>query len=150
MTAPVGTTQGGKPSSRCLSNTGPRCFLVVEFDFNAVNKDGSVGSDGPLLDRLAADGISVADLNVSLHVHLARFLPLVLLVHSGSRSEHGWYSVRGQSEEKAFKFMSYAVSLGADPATFCRCQLVRMPDGTREGTGKRQAVRYFEPKEVYQ
>ena len=149
MTALNGTTKNGKPSSRSLSNTGPRCFLVIEFDFNAVNKDGSVGSDGLFLDRLGADGISTADLNISLHVHLAQFLPLALIVHSGSRSEHGWYSVRQQSEERASRFMAYAASLGADTATFCRCQLVRMPGGTREGTGKRQVVRYFEPKEVY-
>ena len=119
MTALQGTTKGGKSSPRSLSNTGPRCFLVVEFDFNAANKDGSVGLDHLMLDCIAAEGITIADLNISLHMHLAQFLPLALIVHSGSRSEHGWYSMRGQTEEKARQFMSYAVSLGADPATFC-------------------------------
>ena len=40
------------------------------------------------------------------------------------------------------RFFRYAVSLGADRATWTRCQLVRMPDGTRrkDGVKKRQAV----------
>lgn len=40
--------------------------------------------------------------------------------------------------------MARAVRLGADKATWTRCQLVRMPDGTREN-GNRQRVHYFAP-----
>jgi len=44
--------------------------------------------------------------------------------------------------------MRYAVSIGADPATWTRCQLVRMPDGLRREPGKerRQTVYYFNPE----
>jgi hypothetical protein len=38
--------------------------------------------------------------------------------------------------------MARAVRLGADKATWARCQLVRIPDGTRDN-GNRQRVHYF-------
>ena len=44
--------------------------------------------------------------------------------------------------------MRYAVSLGADPATWTRCQFVRMPDGLRPRAGAwpvRQQVFHFNP-----
>ena len=41
--------------------------------------------------------------------------------------------------------MRYAVSLGADRATWTRSQFVRMPDGTRDN-GKRQTVYFFNPE----
>ena len=50
-----------------LSNTGPRRFLVIEFD------SGSFDEHAALL------------------WHLAQYAPLVLAVHSGSKSLHGWF-----------------------------------------------------------
>jgi hypothetical protein len=41
--------------------------------------------------------------------------------------------------------MRYAVSLGADAATWTRSQFVRMPDGLREN-GNRQVVYFFNPE----
>ncbi len=34
-------------------------------------------------------------------------------------------------EETARNLMGYAITLGADPATWVRCQLVRLPGGVR-------------------
>ena len=48
-------------------------------------------------------------------------------------------SSESQSEDRLRRFMNYAVSLGADPATWTRSQFVRMPDGARDH-GKRQTV----------
>ena len=45
-------------------------------------------------------------------------------------------------------FFRYAVTLGADRATWTRCQLVRMPDGLRrnpDGSTARQSVLYWNP-----
>jgi hypothetical protein len=84
------------------------------------------------------------DEHAALLVHLAKLAPLVLVVHSGNKSLHGWFYCEGQSEEKVVRFFQYAVSLGADQATWTRCQLVRMPDGLRDN-GKRQSVIYFSP-----
>jgi hypothetical protein len=47
--------------------------------------------------------------------------------------------------------MRYAVMLGADPATWTRCQFVRMPNGLRrrpKAFGVRQPVFYFNPNNL--
>jgi hypothetical protein len=116
-----GKTKGGKKSQHTLSNTGPRRFLVVEQDSGT------------------------ADEQASVLLHLAGMAPLVLAVHSGSKSIHGWFYCVGKPEERLRAFMNYAVSLGADRATWTRSQFVRMPDGTRDN-GKRQAVYFFNPE----
>lgn len=121
MTKKIGMTKDGRPSEHTLDNTGPRRFLVIEFDTGTF------------------------DDHAALLWHLAEFGPLVMAVHSGSKSLHGWFAVNGLSEDRLLRFMRYAVSLGADDATWTRSQFVRMPDGTRDN-GNRQAVYYFRPE----
>jgi hypothetical protein len=125
MSALTGITQEGKESAHTLSNTGPRRFLVIEQD------DGTVDEQAAVL------------------LHLAERAPLALTVHSGSKSIHGWFYCVGQSEERLQKFMRYAVSLGADRATWTRSQFVRMPDGKR-ANGKSQTVYFFNPQVIKQ
>jgi hypothetical protein len=120
MTARTGLTKEGRESAHSLSNTGPRRFLICEFD------------------------AGTTDDHAALLAHLSDFGPLVLAVHSGGKSLHGWFYCAGQPEEKLQRFMRYAVSLGADRATWTRSQFVRMPDGTRDN-GNRQTVFYFNP-----
>jgi hypothetical protein len=121
MTAIVGLTKGGKQSKHSLSNTGPRRFLVCEFD-----------SGSP-------------DDQASLLIHLGEFAPLVCIVHSGGKSLHGWFFVQDQPEDRILNFFRYAVSVGADPATWTRSQFCRMPDGLRED-GNRQCVFFLNYK----
>ena len=121
MSAITGITKDGKESAHTLSNTGPRRFLVIEFDSGTFDE------------------------HAALLWHLAQYAPLVLAVHSGSKSLHGWFYCVGQPEDTLRRFMRYAVSLGADRATWTRSQFVRMPDGTRDN-GKRQKVFYFNPE----
>lgn len=52
--------------------------------------------------------------------------------------------VEGSGEDLVFRFYRYAVSIGADRATFLKSQFVRMPDGMRDN-GKLQGVYYFNP-----
>lgn len=147
MSEVKGFTAEGKLSYRSLANTGPRRFLVVEFDF-AEKTNGCDTPAAPMLRRLAECGITVADLCAALHAELSTLRPLALVVHSGGKSLHGWYPCNGIEEEDALlKFMRYAVSLGADAATWTRAQFVRMPDGIRDG-GKRQPVLYFNPSVI--
>jgi len=120
MSAPRGITQEGKESAHALSNTAARRFLVIEFDHGGVDE------------------------HAALLLHLAARAPLAIVVHSGSRSLHSWFYCAGQTEERLQRFMRYAVSLGADRATWTRSQFVRMPDGTRDN-GKRQTVYFFNP-----
>jgi hypothetical protein len=123
MTARTGRTQEGKESAHALSITGPRRFLVIEQDSGSVDEQAAV------------------------LLHLAERAPLAVAVHSGSKSIHGWFYCVGRAEEKPHAFMRYAVSLGADPATWTRSQFVRMPDGMRDN-GQRQTVYFFNPKVV--
>jgi len=115
MTAVVGRTKDGRTSKHTLANTGARRFLICEFD-----------SGTP-------------DEHAALLLQLGTFAPLVCAVHSGGKSLHGWFFVQGQPEPKIERFFRYAVSLGADRATWTRSQFVRMPDGTRDN-GNRQTV----------
>jgi hypothetical protein len=121
MTAVTGLNQSGEVSGRCLANTGVRRFLVVEFDSGTIDE------------------------HAALLLHLAARRPLALVVFSGSKSLHGWFYCAGVVEEKVSRFFRYAVSLGADRATWTSCQLVRMPDGLRDN-GKRQVVYFFNPR----
>jgi hypothetical protein len=120
MTARIGRTQEGKESEHTLESTGPRRFLGIEQDSGRIDEQATV------------------------LLHLAERAPLALAVHSGGKSIHGWFYCVGQPEEKLLGFMQYAVSLGADGATWTRSQFVRMPDGRRDN-GKRQTVLFFNP-----
>lgn len=120
MTAREGKTKNGKHSSHSLDNTGPRRFLIIEQDKGEINQQASI------------------------LLHLAEIAPMALALHSGGKSLHGWFYFEGVPEQETSRFMKYAVSLGADPATWTLSQFVRMPDGTREN-GKRQAVYFFNP-----
>ena len=120
MSATEGVTKEGKPSKHTLSNTGPRRFLVVEFD------------------------TGTADEHAAVLLHLANRAPLVLAVHSGGKSLHGWFYCAGQPEDRLRRFMEYAVCLGADSALWTPSQFCRMPDGTRDN-GNRQAVYFLNP-----
>jgi hypothetical protein len=130
MSRELGITQEGKESAHTLANTGPRRFLVVEFDFSS--------------ETSAALRIDVQDLCAALIFELWRFAPLALVVHSGGKSLHAWFYCLNEREQDLEKFMRYAVSLGADPHTWLRSQFVRMPDGTRSD-GKRQTAYFLDP-----
>jgi hypothetical protein len=123
MIAERGHTKDGKESAHTLENTGPRRFLVIEFD------QGTPDEQAALLDYLSHRG------------------PLVLVVHSGGKSLHGWFYCAGTSDEVLRRFMTLGRRLGADLATWRnRSQFVRMPDGRRPPGGNRQTVFYFNPK----
>lgn len=120
MSALTGTTKNGKESPRCLTNVGPRRFLVIEFDTGTIDSQAA---------RL---------------LYLREIAPLTLAVHSGGKSIHGWFFCAGVPEADLRCFMRRCVQLGADPATWTRCQMVRLPDGTRDN-GRPQRVFYFNP-----
>ena len=105
MTARQGLTREGKRSAHALSNTGPRRFLIVEFDFATSNSD----EEARLLERLASERRDVRDLCAALLLHLAEKAPLVLAVHSGGKSLHGWFYCAAVPEEKVWRFFRYAV-----------------------------------------
>jgi hypothetical protein len=141
MTARQGLTRQAKLSAHALTNTGPRWFLNVEFDFDASNSEEEAG----LLERLSAEGRDVRDLCAAVLLHLAEKAPLALAVHSGGKSLHGWFYCAGVPEQKVRRFFDYAVSLGADEANWTPSQFARMPDGRREDR-RRQTVYFLNPE----
>ncbi len=125
MTALTGKRKtDGKESAHTLANTGPRRFLVTEFD------NGT------------------ADEQAALLWHLSGFAPLVVVLWSGSKSYHGWFNCQGATDEAIARFFRYAVTIGADPATWTRSQFVRLPQGWRADKGKRQEVFYFDQSKL--
>ena len=119
MTERVGLTKKGEISAHALDNTGPRKFLVIEFD------EGTFDEHAAIL------------------IHLAKQAPLVMALMSGNKSLHGWFYVGRSSEKLQLRFMRYAVSLGADFHLWSPFQFARIPDGFRVDKGKLQSVIYL-------
>ena len=126
MTAATGRNSSGQESYRCIENTGPREYLVIESD---------IGTNKYEQARLIS--------------YLATKAPLALVVDSGGKSLHGWFDCRGVPSYRVARFMQFAVWLGADHHLWIPCQWVRMPGGTRDG-GARQHVLYFRPQGGHQ
>jgi hypothetical protein len=142
MKARLGKTQGGRLSAHSLSNTGPRRFLVVEFDFHPSDPKWAFW-----IRKWEEGDRSVLDATAALLANLtapgtARVHPLELVVYSGGKSLHGWFYCAGEHQGQLHAFMRRAIRLGADPKTWSRTQFVRMPDG-RRADGRRQSVLYF-------
>ena len=72
MTKRKGLTQEKKLSFRSLDNVGPRQHLVVEFDFVEHGPNGHETAAAPMLRRLAAAGVTIADLCASIHWQLQK------------------------------------------------------------------------------
>jgi hypothetical protein len=126
MTASHGLGLHGKETSRCLANTGPRRWLVVEFD------DGTADEQAALhwyIDSMAAG---------------AGWPRLRLAVHSGGKSLHGWYGPITDEETARDLFAFARWRCGCDLHTWPKCQLVRLPEGIH-ANGKRQRVHFHSP-----
>jgi hypothetical protein len=109
MAAKVGRTKDGRPSVRCLDNTGPVVYQVIEFDFGTLDEQ------------------------VRLIRHLQNFgIGLRMVVFSGNKSLHAWFEVPNWTPAALDNFRNYAALIGADTATFSACQFVRTPNATRD------------------
>jgi hypothetical protein len=147
MTAIVGPTiQDGRPSQHTKANTGERLYLVIEFDFEEFDDEGGPTIWTALIQAWRAEGISLLDAQAALLWHLSQYEPLVMVVHSGSKSLHAWFSALGRLEEELSDFMRLAVRLGADATLWRnRSQFVRMPEGIR-ANGAAQPVFFLNPQ----
>lgn len=141
MSAPEGLTREGNPSAKTNANTGPRRYLVVEFDF----KPAASAADAHLARIGAQHGLqNTCDLCASLLHYLARFAPLALVVWSGGKSLQGWFPAARTPPETLTSFFRLACLIGADRATWTPSQFVRIPYGLRDN-GNRQSPIYFNP-----
>jgi hypothetical protein len=147
MSARTWVKPDGQVSSKGTENTGPRRNVVLDFDIAKLDKNGNPTEWASLIDRWETAGITVKDATASIINHLGKQGPLMAVVDSGGKSLHAWFHCLGEPEgahSRLRKFFEYAVSLGADKATWTTSQFVRVPDGLRD-SGNRQAVIYFDP-----
>jgi hypothetical protein len=153
-----GKTKNDKPSQRCHDNTGPRRFLVIEFDFKIISENDVCHTNGTtkvassfemsrMVARLNEDGFTVHDMCAALIGHIAGYIPPVMVVNSGGKSLHAWFYCADVEESTVRHFMRFAVYLGADSHTWSRCQFVRMPGGIRDN-GTHQTIVYFNPEKL--
>lgn len=133
MAAPLGLTQDGKPSPRCLDNCGPRRWAVVEFDPDASKPEWAQFEEP--VDAMAAFIWKLNELTEG---------GLAVATHSGGKSLHGWFDAAGMGEAALALFYAVARKFGADMATRSPVQLVRLPDG-RRADGRRQTAYFFNP-----
>ena len=127
---------------RTLDNTGPRKYLVVEFDLVEKDKEGKDTKDALFIRSMMELGCSIRDISATLLAHLATRGPLVMVVSSGGKSLHGWFRVGDKADCQIRPFFEYACRLGADRRLWTACQLVRLPDGIRDN-GAPQNVIFF-------
>jgi len=121
MSKRKGLTQDGKESMHCLDNCGPRRFFVCDFDEPA------------------------SDIHPSIIWHLRKVFDLVLVLSSGGKSLHAWFTV---ADDDADDFWKEAIPMGADAALMRnRSSFVRLPMGTRDN-GNLQDVLYFDPSKI--
>jgi hypothetical protein len=115
MSKPTGITMEGKISARCRENAGPLRFQVVDLDDEADFDD-----------------------QVRILWDLKRYLPLVMILHSGNRSLHGWYLASECPAVRMESFRLHAASLGADTSLYRPEQAARTPNQMRDGENKQE------------
>ena len=150
LLTPWAQTASGHWSQRARAAVAAPVYLVLECDFPL--SDSGPGRPTKWTPRITCwqenHGLSVLDANASILWHLARYLPLVLVVFSGHRSLHGWFRVFQIDQYHLYhSFMRPAVALGCDHHGWFREHPFRMPDGLREN-GTQQRVLYFDPNQV--
>lgn len=114
MTGPQGRTKAGHLSAHTLESTGPRHYLVTEWDWG------------------------LRDNHLRMIQHLRQFGALAAVVHSGGRSMQAWWDAKGESDDAMKNFFSYAATLGADTHLWLRSQFCRLPMGLRDGQTPQQ------------
>lgn len=112
----------GEMSAHTEANTGPRKYIVTEFD-----------------------GGLPFNYQVAIIWHLSGGAPLVCVCFSGGKSLHAWFNVEGHPEATVLRFFRYAVTLGADSATWSRSQFCRLPGGYNHDKEAIQQVHYLNP-----
>jgi hypothetical protein len=104
-------------------NGGERIWLIIEFD------KGTLDDQAKLLRWLG-------DIDSEWE--------LALIVYSGGKSLHGWFSCVGKLEHQdIFKFFRRATTLGCDRMMRSFVQYTRVPLGINSKSGRRQEIAHW-------
>jgi hypothetical protein len=122
--------ENGKTVSRCNRNTGPRHYIIIEFDRDF------------LRDKMH---------QIQLLSWLSRIIPISMAVDSAGKSIHGWFCTHQSRLNRQVHFFAAACLLGADENMWPRAQWCRLPGGMRPREGNppaRQQIIHFDPQET--
>ena len=86
--------------------------------------------------------------HAKLIAYMAQRGPLVMIVDSGGKSLHAWFSAIDASEAELEWFFGEACELGAEQKIWNLNAYVRLPGGWRPGKQRRQRIIYFDPKQI--
>jgi hypothetical protein len=132
LTGSVGETKNGRQSYRADSCVEHAHIMCVEFD-----------------------GVSLAE---QRSFFACVSLPIVALIYSGSKSIHAWVDLkRAGRSQRGLTYLEWEevvtngykpllVAFGADPQTFNRSRLSRLPGHFRYEKGQYQRLLYLDPK----
>jgi hypothetical protein len=112
-------------SPKSDANVSKRMYQVVEFD-----KIPDLDHQAQLLLYLE-------------HMYRKEGFQLAMIVYSGSKSLHGWFTCYHANERLIRTFFQEATKLGADPRMKVPSQYCRMPGGENTKTGREQPVIYY-------
>ena len=113
-----------KMSAHTEAGTGPRRFLVVDFD-----------------------DFAGLDVHAAAAWALGALLPLVMVLKTGGKGLHAWYAVRDKSEAELKRFYCLGCVFGGDPRLWLCSQFARMPDGRRDNGGEQRVI-YFNGRAI--
>jgi len=119
MKARQALNTSGKLSAHTLAGTGPRRFLILDFDDHFGH-----------------------NVHAAAALRLGALLPLVMVLKTGGKGLHAWFKAHGQTEDELGRFFALGCEFGGDPRLWLRSQFARMPDGLRNN-GEEQRVIYF-------
>lgn len=128
MRSEHGRTGTGEISARTKANAttdAARRYVILEFDTRE-----TVEEQAAVLSSISTPAA-----------------PLVMAVHSGGKSVHGWYYVKNISMSQRECLFMFGAYLGADRSLWDPCKLVRMPGGTRVN-GAKQEILYADFKHI--
>jgi hypothetical protein len=151
MSAQFTIDEDGREHERTNANTGPRRFIVCDFDIKPADRNGNPSIYSELIKRWEAHQVTIQDGCAALIEYLAEHGPLVMVVFSGNVSLQAWFYCEGEDESSHSPFRAFfedAVILGADPAGWTKSQFFRMPGGTRRDTRRGQTIHFFNPERI--
>lgn len=109
-------------------NAGERIWLIIEFD----QPGGANGLEEQAKLLRWLDWMGGNDWD------------LAMVVYSGGKSLHGWFSCVGRSEKESCRFFKGATTLGCDRMMRSSVQYTRVPGGTNFKTGRRQSIMHYD------
>jgi hypothetical protein len=120
--AVVRDNKGNKINPKRDCNVCKRMYQIVEFDKVESLQD---------------------QIRLMLWLNDKDFLDLAMIVYSGNKSLHGWFTCWNNDESEIRTFFQEATKIGADPRMRVPSQFCRMPDGYNQKYKRKQDVIYY-------